>query len=253
MKKLCLCLILLLAIFNALPVAACWMQPKPFEIVSDDGSLVFVFAPSEDGMANASAAVYEIVNDERRLVYTVEDLSSFAYESNFHFSTDMMHFARIFPPYGMYAFEVFSYGVRTRVVMRNDFIEDYTSIQSLTSIGPFYTVTWRIEGHLTQNATITINTDEDSAVLFDLAAARFYSEEVLPVYYYEEAPPEIYYNPAPQTQGLPVAFYEAPFENSPAPIPQTQNSTVVIFVIAGAAAISIAAGVFVLKKRNRAE
>ena len=120
----------------------------------------------------------------------VEDLSSFAYESNFHFSTDMMHFARIFPPFGMYAFEVFSYGVRTRVVLRSDFIEDYASIESISSIGPFYTVTWRIEEDTVQNATITINTDEDSAIFFDLATARFHSEDVLPINY--EAPSMVY-------------------------------------------------------------
>ena len=72
-------------------------------------------------------------------------MASFAYESNFYFSDDMMHFARIFPPYGMSAFEVFSGGIRTRVVTRDDFIDDYASIESDSSIGPSYTVTWKIE------------------------------------------------------------------------------------------------------------
>ena len=101
----------------------------------------------------------------------------------------MMHFARVFPPYGMPAFEVYSYGIRTRVVMRNDFIEDYGNIESLTSIGPFYTVRWRIEENLTQNTIITINTNEDSAVLFDLAAARFHFENILSV---PPMPPELH-------------------------------------------------------------
>ena len=103
-------------------------------------------------------------------------MSSFAYESNFHFSTDMMHFARVFPPYGMSAFEVFSYGTRTRVVMRNDFTKDYDSFKSLSSVGPFYTITWDIERNSAQNTTITVNTDEKSVVLFDLATASFYHE-----------------------------------------------------------------------------
>ena len=246
MKKslLCLCLALSFAMFNALPAAACWMAPVPFEIFSGDGSKVFVFTPSEDGMVNADAAVYEIVGGERRLVYTVEDLSSFAYESNFHFSDDMMHFARIFPPFGMDAFEVFSYGARTRVVIRSDFIEDYDSVEAYTSVGPFYTVTWNIEEYLTGDATITISTSEDDTVLFDLAAARFYSEEVLP------APPEAYPDPAPPEPDPPAEAYEAPPEPSPAPAPQAQNSHAAVFVIAGAVVAAIAAGVFLLKRRR---
>ena len=253
MKKslLCLCLVLVVAMFNVLPAAACWMAPEPFEIFSGDGSKVFVFTPSEDGMANADAAVYEIVDDQRRLVYTVEDLSSFAYESNFHFSADMMHFARIFPPFGMDAFEVFSYGVRTRVVIRSDFIEDYDSVESWTSVGPFYTVTWNIEGHLTGGNTITISTGEDDAVLFDLTEARFYFEEVLPTD--DEAPPEAYPDPAPPEPDPPAETYEAPPENSPGPAPQTQNSTTVIFVVVGSAVVAIAAGAFLLRKKNKTE
>jgi len=45
----------------------------------------------------------------------------------------------------MPVFEVFSYGVRTRVVMRSDFIEDYASYDVLLSTGPMYTVNWQAE------------------------------------------------------------------------------------------------------------
>lgn len=133
-----------------LQVKACWSQPEPFEVFSADGSRVFVFIPDDYSLSNAYAAVYEIVDDNREIVYVVDDLSSFAYEFNFHFSTDMTHFARTFPQYGMSTFEVFSHGIRTRVVMRNDFIEDYDSIEAETSIGPMYTVGWNIEkSHIT--------------------------------------------------------------------------------------------------------
>ena len=251
MKKtfLCICLLLALTISNTLPATACWNAPQPFELFSDDASKVFVFTPAEDSMATANAAVYEIIGNERRLVYTVEDLSSFAYEIDFHFSTDMMHFARTFPRSGMDAFEVFSYGVRTRVVIRSDFIEDYASIRVETSVGPCYTVAWRIEEHLTQNATITISTDENSAVLFDLSSARFYFEDVLPVHY--EAQPEVSPAPIPQVQSSPITFYETSPEALSAPIPQTQSSLTAIFAIGGAAVIFLAAGVVVWKKAKR--
>ena len=246
MKKTRLLFVVLLLFVSVTPALACWRAPEPFEIFSDDGSKVFVFTPSEDSSrANAYAALYEIINNERQLVYAVENLSSFAYESNFHFSADMMHFARVFPPWGMDTFEVFSYGIRTRVVLRSDFIEDYASTEAFTSIGPSYTVTWRIDEHTSQDATITIRTDE-GIVYFDLAAARFDWETVLPAYY--ETPP----TPI-QVQYSPLAFFETPSDISSTPIAQTQNPPIVLFVIVGAAVISITAGMFLLKKRKMEE
>ncbi|MCL2004410.1 MAG: hypothetical protein FWG72_10505 [Oscillospiraceae bacterium] len=173
---LCVCFALAMAFLCVLPAAACWTTPEPFEIMSGDGTKVFTFIPAEDAASGAQAAVYEIVANERRLVYTVEDLASFAYESNFFFSADMMHFARVFPPYGMSAFEVFSNGIRTKVVMRDDFIENYASVKAESSIGPLYAVTWRIGE--AQDAVIQINTDEHDALRFDLAAAEFESSPV---------------------------------------------------------------------------
>jgi len=173
------CLMLAFTFFNTLPVKACWMAPEPFEIISEDAGRIFVFTPDEYGSADAYAAVYEIINNERQIVYTVEGLSSFAYEGNFHFSSDMTHFVRTFPAPGMPVFESFTNGVRTRVVMRSDFIEDYSTAEAFTSIGPSYTVNWRIEEHSPKNGTLTISTDEGNTVIFDLATARFDSENVL--------------------------------------------------------------------------
>ncbi|MCL2837407.1 MAG: hypothetical protein FWE00_11860 [Defluviitaleaceae bacterium] len=210
-----ICLMLAFAFSNTLPVAACWMAPEPFEIISEDGSRIFVFTPDEYGSADAYAAVYEIIDNERQIVYKVEGLASFAYEGNFYFSSDMTHFVRTFPAPGTPVFEAFANGVRTRVVMRSDFIEDYTSEEGLTSIGPSYTVNWRIEEHSPQNGTITISTDEGNAVIFDLATARFDSENALPV------------------------RFEAPSGGSPVPIPQPLNSPIANFVIAVAVAAFI--------------
>ena len=224
-----LCLTLMIIFANTLTAAACWMEPEPFEIVSDDGGKIFVFNPADDGIADASAAVYEIINNERQLIYSVEGLSSFAYESNFYFSGDMMHFARVFPEYGIPAFEVFSNGTRTRVVLRSDFIEDYDSVESFSSIGPFYTVTWSIEEHMPQDAAIIINTDESDAVIFDLETAKFISESIVPV------------------------SYEFPSEVSQEPVPQTQNLPMGIFIIAGIAIVFIIVGVFVFKSVKERE
>lgn len=160
------------------PAMACWLPTVPFEVYSDDGSRVFVFVPDE-GASDAHAAVYEVVNNARKLVYTVEGLSSFAYESNFHFSNDLNHFIRTFPAPGIPAFEVFSYGIRTRVVLRSDFIENYASEDAYTSIGPQYTINWRIEENPSYNNTVIISTDEDSILVFEIATATFNTEDVL--------------------------------------------------------------------------
>ena len=254
MKKsfLCFGLILAFTLFNALPVAACWMQPESFEIVSDNGNKVFVFTPAEDGMSSANAAVYEIIGTERQLVYSVEDLSSFAYESNFHFSSDMTHFARIFPPYGIETFEVFSNGVRTRVVMRSDFIEDYASIEAETSIGPSYSVNWMIEEHLQNNATIAINTDESSTVFFDLTTAKFSTESEAPIIHETPSgltPPQILQTETSRT----IPIIEAPPEVSTVSIAETQSASNMFFVILGFAVVFIVAVVFLLKKWMKAK
>ena len=164
-----------------------------------------------------------------------------------HFLADMMHFARTFPGYGMPAFEVFSYGVRTRVVMRSDFIEDYASIEAETSVGPFYTVTWRIEDYPPENTTIVINTDEDSAILFDLATATFDWEDVLPIHY--ETLPEVSPAPIYLAQNSPATANEI----SHGPVSQAQNPPILILAVAGAVVAFIAAGVYLLIKRRKAE
>jgi len=202
----------------AVPIAACWTQPEPFETISNDGNKVFVFIPVENSFDNAYAAVYEIIDGERQLIYEVEGLSSFAYKSNFHFSTDMMHFARIFPPLGMYTFEVFYYGIRTRVVMRYDFIEDNVSVVAYSSVGPFYAVTWMIEEYVSDNTTIKISTDE-GIVFFDLVTAKFDSEEILPIIedispIIYEPPLEVLVVPIVQTFDAPFVAYESPAESS---------------------------------------
>ncbi|MCL1862889.1 MAG: S-layer homology domain-containing protein [Defluviitaleaceae bacterium] len=183
MKKiiLCVCLTAILVLSAVVPVSACWAPLVPFEIFSEDGSRVFVFAPDEYGMGVAYATVYEILNGERQPLYTVEYLDSFAYESNFHFTTDMTHFIRTFPAPGIPVFEVFSYGVRTRVVLRSDFIEDYFAGAEgppALSVGPSFTVGWQIIDRSPDGSTITINTGEDNTFVFDIMTVAFIGDDL---------------------------------------------------------------------------
>ncbi|MCL2717544.1 MAG: hypothetical protein FWE14_02025 [Lachnospiraceae bacterium] len=181
MKKILFCVFLILFFIssNLLPVTACWAAPVPFEIFSEDGSRVFVFIPDENGMGNADAKVYEINGNERKLIYAAEGLNSFAYESNFHFSKDMTHFIRFFPAPGLPVFEAFAYGIKTREVLRSDFIEDYLSEEDyFTSIGPAYIVNWQVAGASLYDDTIAISTDEGNTFIFELITARFTAEDL---------------------------------------------------------------------------
>jgi len=259
MKKLilCVCLALMIALSYALPVSACWMAPEPFEILSDDGNRVFVFIPLENSFDDAYAAVYEIIEGERRLLYTVEDLSSFAYEGNFHFSADMMHFARVFPPYGMNTFEVFSHGIRTRVVTRDNFIEDYASVEAETSIGPFYTVTWKIEEYAPRDNAITISTSEGNTLVFDLAEARFDFEpspptydEALPIEYPDDViiqPAQLEVFSAAMTGITPIQYSG----NSDIPAAASWNWATVTLIVAGLVTAFVTIGAYILIKRKK--
>ena len=188
--SLCICLVLVFNLFYTVPVAACWPAPTPFEIISEDGSRVFIYIPDSDSTDNiANASVYEIVNGERKLVYTVEGLTSSAHEWNFYFSADMTHIVRTFFPSlhenVMSAFEVFSHGVLTRVVMRYEFIQDYGFSIYLrpTSVCSPFAIDWYIDENESQGAIITLSTGEGNTFLFDLAIAEFITEDVLPVNY----------------------------------------------------------------------
>ncbi|MCL2857980.1 MAG: hypothetical protein FWE19_09785, partial [Oscillospiraceae bacterium] len=124
-------------------------------------------------------------------------------------------------------------------------------IEAETSVGPFYTVTWRIEDYPPENTTIAINTDEDSAILFDLATATFTWEDVLPIHY--ETLPEASPVPIYQTQNSPTTTYEISYEIPHAPASQAQNPPFLILVGIGAVVAFIATGVYLLIKRRKGE
>ena len=187
MKKsiICLLLVMVFALSGITSAMACWSSPESFEILSEDGKRVFVFNPAEYANGDAYAALYEINNNQRQVIYTVENLSSFSYENSFRFTADMMHFVRIFPPYGMPVFEVFSNGIKTHIVHRNDFIKDYAGIESESSIGPFYTVTWEIDEHTPYNDMLIVRTTEGNTLLYNLITNEFTPADAI-----ENQPPE---------------------------------------------------------------
>ena len=236
-----------LVLLTALPAMACWAQPEAFEVLSEDGSRVFVFVPDEDGISDATATVYEVVDGERQVLYTVEGLSSFAYKSNFHFSADLTHFARTFNPTGMPAFEVFSNGVRTRTVVRSDFIDDYDGEEALTSIGPMYTIRWEIEAGAPQGDVLTIGTDEGNTLHFDLATARFSTEPDLTV----QAKGS---DNAPRVEGLSgTPLTQPPGAQPPAQAPQKRPPYLGIALMVGTVALLAGLGAWFYTRHRSAQ
>ena len=133
--------------------------------------------------------------------------------------------------------------------MRNDFIENYADAGYFTSIGPTYTINWRIEEHF-QNDTIKITTDEDNTLFFDLATARFDTEEVLHVENNLIADvQEDDFISIPQTQSIPIEISndilqnEVISEDIAAPISQSQFSPKLI-IVAGLVIVIIGVGIF---------
>ncbi|MCL2628184.1 MAG: hypothetical protein FWD44_05775 [Oscillospiraceae bacterium] len=175
MKKILVCALLVVALIsvNAQPAQACWMAPLEFELFSKDGSRVFVFEPRSDDPNTATAGVYDYIDGKLQLIYEVKGLASFTYASCFFFTDDMMHFINVFPQEGADAFEAFSSGIRTRVVERSEFIDNHASIEGESSIGPNYTVNWKIEGYSSAEHAFVISTTEDKTLLFDPVTAEF--------------------------------------------------------------------------------
>ena len=186
MKKiiLCFCLVLVMIFSTTLQVGTSGVRvPVPFEIFSEDGSRVFVFTPDENDIRSVYAAVYEIIGNERQLVYIVEDLPSTVRKEELFFSADMMHFVHTFDPRLGLGFETFSNGARTRAVARRDIIWRHASTELWSRRGlapPVHRVQWRIIDHSPIDATIAIHTDEGNIFIFDFANAEFIAGNITP-------------------------------------------------------------------------
>jgi hypothetical protein len=116
MKKFALLVVLVcsLAFFAALSafpaVATSLVQPTPFEKVSADGKRVFRFTPKSDYLREMAEAAVYTNTEPPKLVYSMENFSSFAYEHNFYFTEDMMSFAYVSRGYSENAIEFYSKG-----------------------------------------------------------------------------------------------------------------------------------------------
>jgi len=143
-----------------------WPAPGPFEVVSNDGNMVFRFDPLEPiGDNEASAGVYRNSEPEE-LVYTVHGLRTWAYSSDFYFSEDFRSFVFIPSPTEDIALQFFTDGELVKTYKINDLVKNRTKITRSTSS------LWWIKRMNTindePNNTLTLTTVDDRTYVFDI-------------------------------------------------------------------------------------
>ena len=165
MKRRILLSALCIALLCLLPASAdSWTPPAPFELWSEDGSLVFRFDPGAASWHNttAQAAVYR--KDEPEPLYTVKYLRAWAYSSRFYFSRDFRNFV-FFPPAEFdIAAEFYAEGARMKTYLIRDLVKDIDQLTHSTS-----TVWWLAEiVHSPESDTLTVFTADGLTHLLDL-------------------------------------------------------------------------------------
>ena len=144
-----------------------WMAPSQFEIHSEDGSKFFQFDPGALDSSNpfATAAVYENANPPKP-IYEVENLRSWAYENNFYFTEDFMHFAFMPSPDFDIAIEFYSEGVLVKTYNIKDLVSRHSKIEYSTS-----SAWWKnSDAEVVRDSDrLTITTIDNITYVFDIA------------------------------------------------------------------------------------
>lgn len=176
MKKLFLAsLMMLLFLFGQIFASAdSWIPPTSFEIESKDGSKVFRFEPNSN---NHSTAVLYDNSNPPKAIYTVENLRSWAYENNFFFSDDLMHFFFIPPADFDIALEFYSKGKLKKTYYIKDLVKDHSKISYSIS-----SAWWLKEGvKVSQdNNTLTLTTVDNLTYNFDITDGNILGNDKVP-------------------------------------------------------------------------
>ena len=169
MKKFIVTIFTVAAIFSGVinVTADSWVPPVSFEIQSEHGNEVFRFEPDATNMTNtySKSAVYKSA-DAAEPIYTVKNLRSWAYKSDFFFSENFRQFAFIPPADFDLAMEFYSNGRLIKKYNIKELVKDHSKItRSISSAW------WRntdTEIFQDQN-TLQITTVDNLTYTFDIA------------------------------------------------------------------------------------
>ena len=147
-----------------------FMPPEPFEIWSDDGTMVFIWNPgAEDNWSQgtAQAGVYR----DGELVYSVENLPIMGEsENNFLFSSDFRHFV-FRPTVGqVMALGFFEDGVLLRAYRIDELVRDMNVVTYSVTIAMWEN--WQGRDFDVANNTLTIVTRDDITYVFDITTGE---------------------------------------------------------------------------------
>ena len=173
MRKYTILVAVFALLFFAMPVGvnACWVQPKEFEIWSEDGRLVLRFDPTpRRAVPNYALLTLYEKNDDWEVVYRIRNFPTLAFVSSFHLSYDFRHFVYVRP--GCARFYFFSNGVLTKSYHYRSFIRNHNEIQQF-SIGPRWIQHTEVSH---EENTFTITTVEDRTIVFDITTGAIIYE-----------------------------------------------------------------------------
>ena len=168
-KKFILAIVITVALFSSVLFAAAddWMAPGPFDILSEDGSMVFRF-DADSSSSLSTAAVYQNT-DPPTLLYEVNNLRAWAYENDFFFSRDFKHFAYMPLPDFEIAIEFFSEGNITKTYYIEDLVNNNKKIQYSTS-----SAWWKSNGAQVKNNDdkLEVTTVDNLTYIFDITTGE---------------------------------------------------------------------------------
>ena len=169
-KSVIAMLLALMWMFGSMTVYAdSFPEPEPFEMVSDDGTMVFrwVPGPKDSYSATAQAGVYR--NDEQ--VYSVENLPTYGASAHeYLFSTDFKYL--VFKPTTdqVTALGFFENGVLLRSYRIDKLVRDMNVVSYSVSTASWEN--WRGRVFDADNNTLTIVTLDDITYVFDITTGE---------------------------------------------------------------------------------
>jgi len=152
--------------------AADYPYIEPFDVISDDGTVIFRFNPNHNPALPATGLYHNTYPYE--MIFTVEHPRGWhVYRGSFFFTPAMRHFAVVFPYPTDYAIEFFAHGVRSEGYRVHELVQDHEYLfdEYLPGIGQFY-MWWDTLEHERQEARLIITTYDQVRFVFEIVSGQ---------------------------------------------------------------------------------